>query len=69
MFVKMTGASAGADHEESYVPRGVVYINADAIVCFYDHNVIAGDRKIRVMETAEEINKKLIDAQRGGHQN
>ena len=58
--IKLMGANAEYEGENlEYTERGVVYIVVDKILFFYDHNVMIADRRIRVMETAEEIAGKL----------
>lgn len=62
-MVRFTGASVKqADSgERQYSPRGPIYIRASKIVGFYDHTLLVGDHQIRVMETIEEIHRRLQD--------
>lgn len=61
-FVKFTGAYASMDEtEKKYIPRGGISIRADAIIGFYDHTILTTNQKIRVVETYEEIKRKLED--------
>lgn len=45
-----------------FIPRGPIHIRLDKIVAFYDHTVILFGNKIRVMETAAQIELKLMEA-------
>ena len=61
-FVKFTGAYASMDEtEKKYIPRGGISIRVDAIIGFYDHTILTANQKIRVVETYEEIKRKLED--------
>lgn len=61
-FVKFTGAYSSMDEtEKKYIPRGGISIRVDAIIGFYDHTILTTNQKIRVVETYEEIRKKLED--------
>ena len=62
MFVTFQGASAEIDDDGKiidYVPRGEVVINVGRINAVYDHTILTGGHKIRVMETLDEIRRKL----------
>ena len=63
MFVTLMGAATDIDDEGKiidYAPRGEVVINVAQIGAVYDHTIIIMGHKIRVMETLEEIRRKLI---------
>ena len=45
-----------------FIPRGPIHIRLDKIGAFYDHTVILFGNKIRVMETAAQIELKLMEA-------
>lgn len=51
------------DGSRIYIPRGPIFILAEKIVGFYDHTVLVGDHKIRVMEDLELIRKKVRDCE------
>lgn len=62
MFVTLMGASTEIDDDGKivdYVPRGEVVINVGRINAIYDHTILTGGHKIRVMETLEEIQRKI----------
>ena len=61
-MVKLQGAifddSSG---EREYIKDGPVWINTDLVECVFDHIVVFRERKVRVMETAEEIVQRMQD--------
>lgn len=59
MFKFEGAASRETEQGREYSPRGPIWLRAEKIVGFYDHTVLVEGHKIRVMETAEEIQKKL----------
>ena len=62
MFVTFMGASTEIDDDGKileYTPRGKVVINVARINAVYDHTILTGGHKIRVMETLEEIREKI----------
>ena len=62
MFVTFMGASTEIDDDGKileYTPRGKVLINVARINAIYDHTILTGGHKIRVMETLEEIRDKI----------
>ena len=63
VFVTFMGASIDIDDDgriTEYKPRGEIEINVGRINAFYDHTILTGGHKIRVMETREEILKKIM---------
>ena len=62
MFVRFMGAATDIDDDGrivEYTPRGEVVINVMQIGAVYDHTLLIMGHKIRVMETMDEIMKKL----------
>ena len=62
MFVTLMGASTEIDDDGKileYTPRGEVVINVGRINAIYDHTILTGGHKIRVMETLEEIRREI----------
>ncbi len=62
IFVSFMGAAIDIDDDGKivdYVPRGEVVINVARINAVYDHTILTGGHKIRVMETLEEIREKI----------
>ena len=62
MFVRFMGAATDIDDDgriTDYVPRGEVVVNVMQIGAVYDHTLLIMGHKIRVMETMDEIMKKL----------
>lgn len=61
-MVQFTGASVKQTDSgaKEYTPRGPIYIRLCSIVGFYDHTLLVGDHQIRVMESFEEIRKKVL---------
>ena len=51
------------DGEREYHPTSQVSINLDLINGFYDHAILTGGMKIRVMEDYEAIRKKIREAE------
>lgn len=64
MFVIMKGAKLDTDGGiPVYRMRGNIFINPERIDCFYDHTIYIREMKISVMETAEEIARKIDGAE------
>lgn len=63
MYFTFRGASIGQDEdgERVYKEIGAVTIAKDALSGFYDHTLLVGDHKIRVVETYDEILKKVSE--------
>lgn len=62
MFVTFMGAAGEIDDDGKileYTPRGEVVINVGRINAVYDHTILTGGHKIRVMETLDEIRQKI----------
>ena len=61
VFVSFQGAISDIDDDGAidYSPRGEIVINVSQIAAFYDHTIVIMGRKIRVMETMDEIRAKL----------
>lgn len=62
MFVTLMGAATDIDDDGKivdYIPRGEIVINVAQICAFYDHTIMVCGHKIRVMETRDEITRKL----------
>ncbi len=62
VFEQFMGASTEIDDDGKileYTPRGEVVINVGRINAIYDHTILTGGHKIRVMETLEEIRRKI----------
>ncbi len=67
MFVTLMGAATDIDDDGKiveYTPRGKVVINVGRINAIYDHTILTGGHKIRVMETLEEIQWKIRGGER-----
>lgn len=47
------------DGKREYTPRGPIWVNPSAVAAVYDHTILTGVHQIRVMETQEEIVRKL----------
>lgn len=47
------------NHPFNYTPRGAITINLDRIDAYYDHTILVGGHKIRVMDTFDEIRQKI----------
>lgn len=45
--------------EREYRAQGPIWLRVEAIVGYYDHTVLVGGHKIRVMETAEQIGRMV----------
>ena len=60
-FVQFQGALTDLDDDGviDYTPRGNVFVNVAQIAAFYDHTLVVMGRKIRVMETLDEIEQKI----------
>ena len=61
VFVSFQGAVSDIDDDGAidYSPRGEIVINVSQIAAFYDHTIVIMGRKIWVMETLDEIRRKL----------
>ena len=60
IFVELMGARLHEqDGERTYEPIGPITISQDHLYAFYDHTLILGDVKIRVMESYDDIYNKL----------
>jgi hypothetical protein len=62
VFETFEGASTEIDDDGKiigYVPRGEIVVNVGLINAVYDHTILTGGHKIRVMETLEEIRRKI----------
>ena len=67
IFVSFMGAATDIDDDGKiveYTPRGKVVINVGRINAIYDHTILTGGHKIRVMETLEEIQWKIRGGER-----
>lgn len=63
MLASFMGATTEIDDDGriiDYIPRGEIVINVAQICAFYDHTIMVCGHKIRVMETLEEIRRKLL---------
>ena len=61
-FVEFMGAACDIDDAGNmvdFVPRGPIVLNVSAITGYYDHTALVEGRKIRVMETCEQITRKI----------
>jgi hypothetical protein len=61
-FETFTGATTEIDDDGriiGYVPRGDIVVNIALVNAAYDHTILTGGHKVRVMETLEEIRRKL----------
>lgn len=61
-FVEFLGAVCDIDDAGNmvdFVPRGSIVLNISTITGYYDHTVLVEGRKIRVMETCEQITRKI----------
>ena len=61
-FVEFMGAACDIDDEGTtieYIPRGTIVLNVSTIIGYYDHTVLIEGRNIRVMETCEQITRKI----------
>ena len=62
MLAAFQGAATEIDDDGriiGYIPRGEIIVNVALINAAYDHTILTGGHKIRVMETLEEIRHKL----------
>ena len=63
-FVTFQGAAVtfadDANELPVYKPRGEITLNPERIDAVYDHTIIIGGHKIRVMENYEEIKRKVM---------
>ena len=61
IFVEFQGAVMDVDDDGKidYAPRGRIVVNISNIGAVYDHTIVIMGHKIRVMETLDEIVKKL----------
>lgn len=56
-FIQFMGAMEGSNGQ--YYERGPIWINPARITAFYDHTILVDGYKIRVMDTEEEIVRRL----------
>ena len=56
-LIEFQGASR--DELGQYSERGAIWINPARITAFYDHTILVDGYKIRVMDTEEEIVRRL----------
>ena len=66
-YVQFNGASTEIDDNGEiirYVPLDPIVINAARIDGYYDHTILLDGRKVRVMETREEITRMIEGAMR-----
>ena len=67
VFVEFQGATCDVDfegHMMDFVPRGAIVLNLNHICGYYDHTILIAGRKIRVMETCNQISLKIMEASR-----
>lgn len=67
VFVEFQGAACDVDdegHMMDFVPRGAIVLNLNHICGYYDHTILIAGRKIRVMETCNQISLKIMEASR-----
>lgn len=67
IYIQFNGASTEIDDNGEiikYVPLDPIVINAARIDGYYDHTILMDGRKIRVMETREEITRMIEGAMR-----
>jgi hypothetical protein len=68
IFVEFTGASGSLDEDgmlKDYVPRDKITINVNRISGYYDHTILVEGRKIRVMDSYNQIALKILEAMKG----
>lgn len=59
-FLEFTGAMYTMMEEgQEWMARGPVQIRRDAVTGFYDHMILLGDHKVKVMEDYREICKRI----------
>jgi hypothetical protein len=60
-FITLRGALMEVDDDGNvtYSPRASIIVNRDQIGAIYEHTVVIMGHKIRVMESLEEIGKKI----------
>jgi len=64
VMVEFMGAAyAEEDGEKVYRALNAVSVNPFNVSAFYDHTILLGGNKIRVMETYDEIKQKLKGGQ------
>ena len=62
VMVEFMGATyAEEDGEKVYRALNAVSVNPFNVSAFYDHTILLGGNKIRVMETYDEIKQKTED--------
>ena len=64
-FVEFEGASTTMDEETGkleFTPRGKIVVQVSRIGAYYDHTIILFGNKVRVMETANQIALKILEA-------
>lgn len=65
IFIEFTGASGSLDDDgmlKDYVPRDKITINVNRISGYYDHTILVEGRKIRVMDSYNQIALKILEA-------
>ena len=64
MWIELEGANTALDDSGAmvYTPRGKMIIQTENIGGYYDHTILMMGNKIRVMDTAEEITRKIMEA-------
>ena len=66
-FVEFEGAFVQEVEDSGkleFIPRGPIHIRTDKIGGFYDHTIILFGNKVRVMETAAQIELKLMECEK-----
>lgn len=60
-FLEFTGATYTMMEEgQEWTARGPVQIRRDAVTGFYDHMILLGDHKVKVMEGYRQICKRIM---------
>lgn len=65
VFVEFQGATGSTDdcgQLLEYIPRDKITVNVIRISGFYDHTILIDGRKIRVMDTYNQIALKILEA-------
>ena len=64
MWIEFEGASTALDDSGAlvYTPRGKIHIQVENIGGYYDHTILMMGNKIRLMDTADQITKKIEEA-------
>lgn len=63
MFIRFRGARKVADDDGNtkYEPREDIMINLEHVTAFYDHTIMTSGSRIIVMDSLEEIRKKVTE--------